>query len=144
MSPFIVSDEISRLDLARVHQFLSQDSYWATQIPFETFQRGVEHSHCFGVYTAEGEQIGFARVISDYATFAYIDDVFILAEYRGQGLAQQLLTTILAHPRLQRIKRWLLATRDAHGLYNKVGFVPLARPDRWMEIHDVDIYSNLS
>lgn len=136
---YCISTDKSRLDIRVIHSFLNT-SYWAAGIPLETIERSIAGSLCFGVYRAS-EQIGFARVISDLATFAYLADVFILEAYRGRGLSKWLLETILAHPDLQGLRRWLLATRDAHELYQKFGFEPFNKPDRWMEIHNPEIYS---
>jgi GNAT superfamily N-acetyltransferase len=136
---FDVSTDLARLDLAMVHNFLA-NSYWAAGIPFETVQRSVQHSICFGVYKA-GTQVGFARVISDRATFAYVADVFILPDYRGQGLSKWLMECIMAHPDLQGLRRWALVTRDAHGLYRHFGFMELESPERWMERHDPEVYA---
>jgi GNAT superfamily N-acetyltransferase len=137
MTTFFVSDDKARLDVALIAQFLSEDSYWATGRSRETIERSIAHSHCFGVYQADDaqanrQQVGFARVITDYATFAYLADVFILPSYRGQGLSKQLMAAIMAHPQLQSLRRWLLVTADAHGLYAQFGFQPLPHPERVM------------
>jgi GNAT superfamily N-acetyltransferase len=128
---YTISTDHQRLDLGAVHGFLAGDSYWAQGRSMETIRRSIEHSLAFGVYEGE-RQIGFCRVITDYETFAWLADVFILEAYRGRGLAVWLVETVLAHPELQGLKRWLLATRDAHGLYAKYGFEPLSDPARWM------------
>ncbi|HYH47609.1 MAG TPA: GNAT family N-acetyltransferase [Thermoanaerobaculia bacterium] len=131
----LVSDDPSRLDLDIVHGFLSR-SYWAEGIARETVARSIAGSLAFGLYLEQtGRQVGFARVITDRVTFAYLADVFLLEEERGRGLAAFLMEAILAHPELQGLRRWSLVTRDAHGLYRKFGFVPLASPDLWMELH---------
>jgi GNAT superfamily N-acetyltransferase len=135
---FEISTDPSRIDTAAVHAFLF-DSYWARGIPRETVEKSLRHSLCFGVYRGK-LQAGFARVITDRATFAYLADVFVLPEYRGHGLSKWLMECIMAHPDLQGLRRWLLATRDAHALYQKFGFQALASPDRWMERHDPDVY----
>jgi GNAT superfamily N-acetyltransferase len=134
-----ISTDPSSLDLKKVHAFLANESYWASGIPMPVFLKSVEKSLCFGVYH-EGEQVGFARVISDYATFAYLADVFIVDEHRNQGCGKWLMECILGHPQLQGLRRWMLVTRDAHGLYTQYGFKPLADPDRLMEIADLDVY----
>ena len=139
---FAVSTDPARLDLNVIHQFLTT-SYWAAGIPFEVVERSIEHSLCFGVYHKD-RQVGFARVITDYTTFAYLADVFVIEEYRGQGLAKWLVEVIVAHPKLQGLRRWMLATRDAHTLYGKVGFVEVKAPERWMERHDPDVYAKPS
>lgn len=128
-----------RLDLDAVHDFLTH-SYWANGIPRSTVEKSMRNSLCFGLFRGKA-QIGFARVISDRATFAYLADVFVLAEYRGQGLAKWLMECIMAHPELQGLRRWMLVTRDAHGLYEKFEFKPLAHPERLMEIHSPGIYA---
>lgn len=136
---FVISTDRTRIDLETVHRFLSE-SYWAAGIPFEVFRRSIENALCFGIYKDE-KQAGFARVVTDYATFAYLGDVFVLTEYRGRGLSKWLLRVIREHPDLQGFRRWTLATRDAHGLYRQFGFTALHSPDRWMEAWDPDVYS---
>ena len=135
---FLVSTDRDKLNLDTVHSFLSE-SYWAKGIPREVVARSIQNSLCFGVFSG-AEQIGFARVISDYATYAYLADVFIIEPYRGKSLAKWLMECIVAHPQLQGLRRWTLATRDAHELYAKFGFKPLQRPDRFMELHNAEIY----
>jgi GNAT superfamily N-acetyltransferase len=135
---FEISTDRARLDLAIVHGFLA-NSYWARGIPLETVQRSIENSLCFGIYHSD-RQIGFARAITDRATFAYLADVFVVPAYRGRGLSKWLMQCILEHPDLQGLRRWMLATQDAHGLYERYGFTPLKRPERWMEIHRPDVY----
>ncbi|HEX4824831.1 MAG TPA: GNAT family N-acetyltransferase [Candidatus Polarisedimenticolaceae bacterium] len=136
--PYRISDRPDELDLDRVHAFLAT-SYWARGIPRDTIERSVRHSLAFGLFDGH-RQIGFARVISDRATFAYLADVYVAEEARGRGLGLWLVETALAHPDLRGLRRWLLATRDAHDLYLKVGFTPLADPSILMTIHDPDIY----
>jgi GNAT superfamily N-acetyltransferase len=132
--PHLVSDDRSRLDLSVVHGALAR-SYWAEQIPLELVRRSLEHSLCFGLYCADdGRQIGFARVVTDRATFAYLSDVFVTEEHRGQGLGRFLVECVHAHPELQGLRRWLLVTRDAHTLYSKLGWRALADPAKHMEI----------
>jgi GNAT superfamily N-acetyltransferase len=135
---YLISTDRSKIDLDMLHDFLSQ-SYWAEGIPKDIVSKSVENSLCFGVYHEEN-LIGFARVISDFATFAYLGDVFILPAHRGRGLSKWLMEIIIQHPQLQRLRRFTLATRDAHGLYAQYGFKPFARPERWMERHDPDVY----
>ena len=135
---FISTDKGS-LDIAAIHDFLVNESYWAANRTIEQTRRAIENSMCFGVYAAN-EMIGFARVVSDQATFAYIGDVFILSEYRGKGMSKLLMEAILAHEDLQGLRRWILATRDAHGLYAQFGFTELKHPDRWMELPAPDAY----
>jgi GNAT superfamily N-acetyltransferase len=136
---YLFSSDPARLQVAVIHGFLTR-CYWAEGIPEDTVRRSIAHSLCFGVY-AEGQQVGFARVITDHATFAYLADVFVLPAHRGRGLAEQLLRLILAEPELQGLRRFLLGTRDAHGLYARLGFTALAKPEIWMEISQLDIYT---
>jgi GNAT superfamily N-acetyltransferase len=135
---FTISTDPDRLDRPLVHGFLS-GSYWAKGIPRETVDRSIAGALCFGLYE-DGRQVGFARVITDKATFAYLADVFVLESHRGRGLAAWLMETILAHPELQGLRRWMLVTRDAHPLYRKVGFTDLANPARVMEKVDAKVY----
>jgi GNAT superfamily N-acetyltransferase len=135
---YLISTDRRRLDLAVIHGFLTT-SYWAAGIPLEIVERSIEQSLSFGVYKVDN-QVGFARVITDYATFAYIGDVFILEEYRGQGLSKWLMQVIADHPELQGLRRWILITRDAHGLYRKTGFGEPKDPERYMEKVFQDIY----
>lgn len=133
-----MSTDRARVDVGAVHAFLT-GCYWAKGIPKEVVARSIEHSLCFGIYL-EGKQVGFARAISDYATYAYIGDVFVLEPYRGIGLSRWLMQCIMEHPWLQGLRRWSLLTRDAHRLYSQFGFTALGAPERWMEIHAPDIY----
>lgn len=129
---FIISTDRRRLQLDAIHKFLSKESYWARERTREQTATAIKNSLPFGVYRGEN-QIGFARVVSDYATFAYLGDVYILAEFRGRGLSKWLMDVIVNHPDLQGFRRWILATRDAHTLYEKFGFAGLRFPERWME-----------
>ena len=133
-----ISTDRSRLDSKAIHAFLST-SYWSRGISTATLERALENSICFGVYDGT-KQVGFARLITDKATFAYLADVYVLEEYRGQGLARKLLTAVQQHPDAQGLRRTVLVTRDAHGLYRGLGFSPLAAPERWMERHDANVY----
>ena len=135
---FTVTDDRARLDRDVIWRFLSS-SYWATNIPRSIVDRSIDNSLCFGLL-AGARQIGFARVVSDRATFAYLGDVFVLPEYRGRGLAKWLIACVLSHPELQGLRRWILGTRDAHGLYQKFGFTPLEDPTRAMELHKPNVY----
>jgi GNAT superfamily N-acetyltransferase len=135
---FLVSTDRALIDLEVVHRFLTE-CYWAKGIPRDIVARSIENSLCFGVY-AEGKQVGFARVISDYATYAYIGDVFLLESFRGRGLGKWLMECIMQHPRLQGLRRWSLVTSDAHGLYAQFGFEPLKKPQNYMELHRPDVY----
>lgn len=135
---YTISTDISRLDLYVIHQFLAS-SYWAQRLPLEVLQRSIQNSFVFGVYKGE-QQVGFARVVTDYSTFAYLADVFILEPFRGQGLGKWLVETIISHPELQGLRRWLLATKDAHELYRQFGFTELNNPNRFMEKWNPDVY----
>jgi GNAT superfamily N-acetyltransferase len=130
---YLISTDASRLDLGVIHAFLST-SYWAAGVPEDIVRRSVENSLVFGVYRGE-EQVGFARVVTDYATFAYLADVFVLEAHRGRGLGKWLIEVVLSHPDLRGLRRWMLATGDAHELYRKYGFAELARTETFMEIH---------
>jgi len=136
---FLISTDPARCDLDVIHNFLT-NSYWAKGVPRETVARSIEHALCFGVYDGSGAQVAFARVISDFATVAYIGDVFVLESHRGQGLGKWIMQSIVQHPALQGLRRWILTTRDAHGLYSQVGFTPVKFPERYMELHDPHVY----
>ena len=136
---FLISTNRELLDLEVIRGFLT-NSYWAKGISREIVARSIEHSLCFGIYDAKGSQVGFARVISDFATIAYVGDVFVLDTHRGQGLGKWLMQCITQHPALQNLRRWILTTRDAHGLYSQVGFTPVNAPERFMELHRPNVY----
>ena len=129
---YTISTDKSRIDVDMVYEFL-RSSYWATSIPRDLVERSIENSICFGAYDGE-RQIGFARVVTDCATFAYIGDVFVLPSHRGRGVSKQLMQAIRTHSDLQRLRRWHLLTRDAHALYGQFGFRKLSKPERHMEI----------
>ena len=139
MSSYEINCDPARLDIEAIHNFLTQ-SYWSPGIPRSVVERAIANSVCFGAY-CEGEQVGFARVVTDKATFAYLADVYVLAEHRGRRLAQRLLEQVIAHPDLQGLRRVLLFTRDAHSLYAKFGFKPLAAPERAMDLQYLDVYA---
>jgi GNAT superfamily N-acetyltransferase len=130
---YTISTDKSRLDVPVICDFLANSSYWARNVPLSTVQKSIENSLCFGIYDDGDRQVGFARVITDYAVFAYLADVFILEPYRGRGLAKWLIACIVSNPELQDLRRWMLATKDAHGLYAQYGFNPLSKPERFME-----------
>ena len=130
---FTISTDPARLDLDTICLFLAR-SYWASDRPRETTLRAIEHSLCFGMYDGE-QQIGFTRVVTDYATFAWLADVFIAEEYRGRGLGKWLVEVVLSHPDVQSVPRWFLAPRDAHELYRRFGFTALTAPERRMELN---------
>lgn len=137
----VVADP-ARIDFDRVYRWISAESYWAAGIPRAIFDRAMRHSLCFAAL-AGGETVGFARVITDRATFAHLSDVWVEQARRGEGVSRALMNAIDAHPELQNLRRFTLATRDAHGLYAKHGFTPLAAPDRLMERRDPDVYTRL-
>ena len=139
LGEFLISTDPARLDLEVIHGFLT-NCYWAKGIPREVVARSIEHSLCFGIYDGSGAQVGLARVISDFATIAYVGDVFVLDTHRGRGLGKWLMQCITRHPPLQNLRRWILTTRDAHGLYSQVGFTPVKSPERFMELHRPDVY----
>lgn len=137
-----ISTDPVKLDIPMIHRYLSEESYWARQIPFETVKRSIENSLCFGLYNNE-MQIGFARLVTDKATFAYLADVFILPAYRGKGLSKWLVKTIQAYPEVQGLRRWMLGTKDAHGLYRQFGWTALTEEQvpRFMQLHNPDVYT---
>jgi len=140
---FEISTDKKRLDLAMIHRFLANESYWAKGIPLDAVKRSIRHSFCFGVYRG-ARQVGFARVITDYATTAYVGDVFILEPYRGKGLGKRLVKTIVDHPRLAGLRLWFLGTKDAHDLYRKYGFKNVSETpimERLMAILDPDVWT---
>ena len=134
-----ISTDRRRLNIELIHRFLVEESYWARERTLEQTAKAIEHSICFGVYDGE-RQVAFARVVSDRATFAYLGDVFVIVEYQGCGIGKMLMEAIVAHPELQGLRRWVLATRDAHTLYEKYGFTPLKHPERWMELASPNAY----
>ena len=135
---FSISTDRERLSLDVIHGFLTS-CYWAKGIPRQVVARSIAHSLCFGIY--EGcAQVGFARVVSDFATMAYLGDVFVLESHRGRGLSKWLLECLVEHPALQNLRRWILLTRDAHELYSRFGFAQLKAPERYMELHRADVY----
>jgi GNAT superfamily N-acetyltransferase len=135
---FTVTTDKARLDRDVIERFLGS-SYWAENIPRTTVDKSIDNSLCFGLLE-ENRQIGFARVVTDSATFAYLADVFVLPEHRGAGLGKWLIECVVSHPDLQGLRRWVLGTRDAHGLYRQFGFTPLKRPEIFMELHNPDVY----
>ncbi|MCS3457261.1 GNAT superfamily N-acetyltransferase [Aeromonas sp. BIGb0405] len=134
-----ISDDKGRLDVPLIHQFLSQEAYWCLGIPLSTVQRAINHSFCIGGYL-DGQQVAFARVITDHATFGYLSDVFVLPAHRGLGHGKALIQAIVSHPNLQGLRRISLATSDAHGLYSGFGFQAPVRPATLMERYQPDIY----
>lgn len=136
---FELSTDTARIDRPLIYRFLSEQSYSAPGVARAIVDRAIDHSLCVGVYRG-GAQLAFARVVTDRATFAYLADVFVLPEHRGAGLGKWMIAALMRHPDLQGLRRWLLATRDAHDLYAQFGFKPLANPTRVMERHDPDLY----
>ena len=134
-----ITTDKSRLDVDMIHRYLSGESYWAKNIPRNLVETAIANSLCFGAYDG-GAQVGFARVVTDYATFGYVSDVFVVASHRGRGLGKELMEAIRAHPAVKRLRRWHLLTADAHALYEHFGFVPLADPRRHMELAVKDPY----
>ena len=139
MTQLRISTEVGDLDVALIHRFLSEESAWAQQIPIETVRTAIRNSLNFGGFL-EDSQVAYARVVSDYATFAYLVDVFVLKEHRGKGYSAALVAAVMAHPQLQGLRRFMLATSDAHGLYAKFGFTPSSRPQTLMEKYVPDAY----
>jgi len=135
---FVISTGRERLSLDVVHGFLT-NCYWAKGISREVVARSIEHSLCFGVYEGSA-QVGFARVVSDFATVAYLGDVFVLESHRRRGLSKWLMECIMRHPALQNLRRWILLTREAPGLYSQFGFTPVKAPERYMELHRPNVY----
>lgn len=139
LGAYTVSDDPARLDPAAIHAYLRR-AYWSEEIPLDVVTRALRGSLCIGAYDANGAQVGLARFISDYATFCYVCDVYVLEEHRGHRLSKAMIAMAVAHPKLQGLRRWNLVTNDAHGLYAQFGFTPLANPERCMERTVPDIY----
>lgn len=139
ISGYKISSETSDMDVSVIHDFISK-SYWAENIPLLTMDTAIQNSLCFGVFTDSGNQIAFARMVTDSATFAYLADVFVLEEHRGKGISKWIMENIMQHPNLQGIRRMALATSDAHGLYAEFGFKALNSPASFMELHQPDVY----
>lgn len=139
MERFRVSNQLEQMNIDLIHQVISR-SYWAKGIPKATLEKALAHSLCFGVFDENDTQVAFARMITDRATFAYLGDVFVVEEHQGEGIARVLMDSIVAHPDLQGLRRIMLATRDAHGLYEKYGFTPIANPESLLQVWHPDIY----
>lgn len=140
---YLFSTDKEKLQFEVIHNYLSNDSYWAKGISPDILKRSIENSECFGIFK-DGEQVGFARVVTDKATFGYLGDVFVLKPYRGKGLSKRMMEFILKHPELQGFRRWMLLTRDAQELYSKFGFIKFHAPDRCMELWFPDVYQKES
>jgi N-acetylglutamate synthase-like GNAT family acetyltransferase len=136
---FRINSNPKEMDIDAIHKFVSE-SYWAEGIPKETLEKAIKNSLCFGIFDSESKQVGFARMVTDSATYAYLADVYVLEECRGKGLSKWLMQEIMAHPNLQGLRRMTLATLDAHGLYEKYGFTRLANPEVFMENWKPDVY----
>ena len=143
MKGYRITTSIDEMSLQVIHGFLA-NSYWAKDIPLATLGRAMQNSLCFGVLTDSGEQVAFARMVTDRTTYAYLADVFVIESHRGKGIAKWLVQSILVHPDLQGLRRISLITRDAHGLYAQLGFKPLAHPERTMELWNPDVYKDPS
>jgi ribosomal protein S18 acetylase RimI-like enzyme len=139
---YLVSTDKDRLDVTSIHRFLSEEAYWSRGIPRSVVERAIHGSRCLGLYRS-GRTVGFARIVTDGATFAYLCDVYVLASERGHGLGKWLVELACAHPELAGLRRWLLVTRDAQGLYEPYGFRPIAHPARFMERVDANVYDKL-
>ncbi len=142
VNEYEISTDRKRLDLAMIHDFLANRSYWAAGIPFPVMKKSIENALCFGIYH-QGKQVGFARVVTDYATTAYVGDVFIIEPYRGRGLGKRLVKAVIDHPELEGLRLWFLGTKDAHELYRKYGFKKVAETtlmERLMAILNPDVY----
>jgi len=136
---YTISTDKNKLNMSVIYHFIA-NSYWAKGIPKSVMQKAIDNSMCFGVYSAQNEQVGFARVVTDNATFAYLADVFIIPDLQGNGLSKLLVKTIVEHPDLQGLRRFLLATADAHGLYAQYGFKPIDNPAQLMQINPANVY----
>lgn len=138
---FTISTDRAKLNLTVIHNFLSNEAYWSKNIPYDRVKTSADNSLNFGLYHKE-EQIGYARVISDFSTIAYLGDVFVLNEFRGQGLSKWLMEKVISHPNLQGLRRWILLTGDAHELYKKYGWSNIAYPEKWMERINPTVYKS--
>lgn len=136
---YLITTDKTKMDIVAIHDYLSKYAYWSKNIPIEKVRTSMENSLNFGLFH-NNHQIGFARVISDFSTIAYLGDVYILDKYQGQGLSKKLMETIMSHPRLQGLRRWILLTSTAHGLYEKYSFTQLKRPEVYMELYNPDVY----
>ena len=139
---YFISSDSKKLDIPFVHQWLANESYWCRGIPRSVLERAIDHSLCFGVYHQDGEQVGFGRVVTDYTTFAWVTDVFIIEAHRGKGLSIILMKCILEHPELKLLRRWLLGTDLAHSLYRKLGFEDLDHPENFLTLHRSEMYTS--
>ncbi len=139
---YSITTNKNKLDIEVIHDFLSNQSYWSKNISLDKVKTAIENSLNFGLFHFE-KQVGYARVISDLSTVAYLGDVFVLPAHRGRGLSKWLMEQVMAHPDLQELRRWILLTGDAHGLYEKFGWKHIANPEKWMELHDPNVYAKI-
>ncbi|MHA4847385.1 GNAT family N-acetyltransferase [Flavitalea antarctica] len=137
---FLITTDKSKMDIAAIHDFLSKHSGWSDNIPFEKVKTSIEHSLNFGLFHQE-KQVGFARVISDFSTIAYLGDIYVLERYRGLGLSKKLMEVVMGHPNLQGLRRWILLTSTAEWLYEKYGFTKLPKPEIYMELYNPEVYA---
>ncbi|MDO6431508.1 GNAT family N-acetyltransferase [Flavitalea sp. BT771] len=137
---YLITTDKTKLDVQFIHHFLSTEAYWSKDIPLDTVQHSIRNSLNFGVYHLD-KQVGYARIVSDFATVAYLGDVFIIPAHRGKSLSKWLMEQVMGHPDLKGLRRWILLTRDAHALYSQYGWQSIASPDRWMEVHHPDVYT---
>ena len=140
---FYITTEKSKMDVVAIHDFLANHSGWSNNIPIEKVKKAIDNSLNFGLFHLD-KQIGFARVISDYSTIAYLGDIYVLENYRGKGLSKMLMETVISHPNLQGLRRWILLTSTADWLYEKYGFMKLPKPEIYMERHEPDVYKNVN
>lgn len=138
---FTITTDKSKMDIVAIHDFLSKYSGWSNNIPFDRVKISIDNSLNFGLFHNDN-QIGFARVISDFSTIAYLGDIYILEKYRGQGLSNKLMDCVMTHPHLQGLRRWILLTSTADWLYEKYGFIKVPKPELYMENYDQDVYKN--
>jgi GNAT superfamily N-acetyltransferase len=134
-----ISTDKEKLDIDLIHRYLSEEAYWSKGIPRDIVVESIRNSLNFGLYDKE-KQVGYARVVSDFATIAYLGDVFILPTHRGMGLSKKMMKEVMSHPKLQGLRRWVLLTSDAHGLYREFGWTAIEKPEKWMEWHDKNVY----
>ncbi len=143
---FLISTDKAFLQIDKIHKFLTNEAYWSQDIPKTVVVKSIENSFCFGLYdisAADKEQIGYARIVTDYASFAWLCDVYVEHSHRNKGLSKWLMTCVMSHPDLQNLRRICLATKDAHELYKKFGFEVTKSPENWMEIKDNDLYKKM-
>ncbi|RYE53633.1 MAG: N-acetyltransferase [Sphingobacteriales bacterium] len=138
---FLITTDKDKLDIVAIHDFLSKHSGWSDNIPFERVKTSIENSLNFGLFH-NNKQVGFARVISDFSTIAYLGDIYVLDSYRGKGLSKKLMDVVMSHPDLQGLRRWILLTSTADWLYEKYGFIKLPKPELYMELFNPKVYTS--